>query len=159
MKEINIKSVIKFCQMDELSDDDRRLVEKAIGATERSYAHYSHFCVGSCLRLADGTEFLGANQENAVFPVGLCAERTAIFAAQVQRPDQPIVALAIAARNEEGLVANPVSPCGSCRQVMLEVEDRYQQPMRILLYGTNGVYVIEGVKTLLPLSFVEESMK
>jgi cytidine deaminase len=159
MKEMNIHSVIKFCQLEELAEEDRRLVSKAIEATERSYAHYSHFNVGACLRLADGTEFLGANQENAVFPVGLCAERTAIFAAQVQRPDQPIVAIAIAAKNEVGLVADPVSPCGSCRQVMLEVEERYHQPMRILLYGTRGVYVIEGVKTLLPLSFVEDSMK
>ena len=116
--------------------------------------------MGACLRLADGTEVLGANQENAVYPVGLCAERTAIFAAQVQYPDVPIVAIAIAARNEKGeLVANPVSPCGSCRQVMLEAEQRHSQPMRILLYGTDGVYVMDGVRTLLPLAFIEDSMK
>ena len=112
------------------------------------------------MRLADGTEVLGANQENAVYPVGLCAERTAIFAAQVQYPQQPIVALAIAARNEQGnLVNNPVTPCGSCRQVMLEAEERHSQPMRILLYGTSGVFIIDGVRDIMPLAFIEDSMK
>ena len=160
MTKIPMKSEILFCQLDELSPEDKELVVKAIDATSRSYAHYSHFCVGACLRLADGTEILGANQENAVYPVGLCAERTAIFAAQVQYPDQPIVAIAIAARNEQGeLVVDPVTPCGSCRQVMVEMEHRYHEPMRILLYGTRGIYVASSIKDLMPLSFAEDSMK
>lgn len=160
MKTLNLQSTVTLCQKDELGADDQRLVERAIEATQRSYSRYSHFSVGACLRLADGTEVLGANQENAVYPVGLCAERTAIFAAQVQHPEVPIVAIAIAARNEKGeLVANPVSPCGSCRQVMLEAEQRHDQPMRILLYGSNVVYVMDGVRTLLPLAFIEDSMK
>ena len=150
---------MQFCQLEELADDDRQLVEKAIGATQNSYAPYSNFHVGACLRLADGREVIGANQENAVFPLGLCAERTAIFAAQAQRPDQPIVKLAIAARNESGFMANPVSPCGSCRQVILEMEERYNQPIRILLYGTNGVYLIDSVRDLLPLCFIDGSMR
>lgn len=70
-----------------------------------------------------------------------------------------IVALAIAARNEEGLMATPVSPCGACRQVILEMEDRYQRDVKILLYGTEGIYVIPNVKTLLPLHFVDSCMK
>lgn len=160
MKTLTLKSTIFFCQMDELQADDRQLVEQAIEATARSYSRYSHFSVGACVRLADGTLVLGANQENAVYPVGLCAERTAIFAAQVQHPSQPIVALAIAARNEQGqLVASPVTPCGSCRQVMLEAEERHSQPMRILLYGTDGVYIIDGVRNIMPLAFIEDSMK
>ena len=109
--------------------------------------------------LADGSVVIGANQENAVFPLGLCAERNAIFAAQAQRPDQALLKLAIAARNDNGLVATPVSPCGSCRQVILEMEERYKQPIRILLYGTNGVYVINSVRDLLPLCFLDDSMK
>jgi cytidine deaminase len=111
------------------------------------------------LLLADGSVVIGANQENAVFPLGLCAERTAIFAAQAQRPDQSILKIAIAARNENGFMANPVSPCGSCRQVILEMEERYEQPIRILLYGTTGVYVINSVRDLLPLCFIDESMR
>ena len=160
MKTLDLKSSITFCQKEELAEADQQLIERAVEATSRSYSRYSHFSVGACLRLADGTLVLGANQENAVYPVGLCAERTAIFAAQVQHPDQPIVAIAIAARNEQGeLVADPVSPCGSCRQVMLEAEQRHAQPMRILLYGQRGVYVMDGVRQLLPLAFIEESMK
>ncbi|MBR2231423.1 MAG: cytidine deaminase [Prevotella sp.] len=159
MKEINLDAKIQFCQMEELSEDDQRLVNKAIEATRNSYAPYSNFHVGACLRTADGMEMIGANQENAAFPSGLCAERSAIFAAQSQHPESAIVALAIAARNEEGLMATPVSPCGACRQVILEMEDRYQCDVKILLYGTEGIYVIPNVKTLLPLHFVDSCMK
>ena len=102
---------------------------------------------------------MGANQENAAFPSGLCAERSAIFVPQSNHPDQSITTLAIAAANEYGLMRNPIVPCGACRQVILEIEDRYRQPVRILLYGTAGVYVINTVKDLLPLQFVGESMK
>ena len=159
MKEINLDAKIQFCQMEELSEDDQRLVNKAIEATRNSYAPYSNFHVGACLRTADGMEMIGANQENAAFPSGLCAERSAIFAAQSQHPESATVALAIAARNEEGLMATPVSPCGACRQVILEMEDRYQCDVKILLYGTEGIYVIPNVKTLLPLHFVDSCMK
>lgn len=93
--------------MDELTAEDRLLVEQAKQATANSYARYSHFYVGAALRLQDGRIVMGANQENAAFPSGLCAERTAIFSAQAQWPDQPVVALAIAARNEQGFVATP----------------------------------------------------
>ena len=159
MKEINLDAKIQFCQLEELTEDDQRLVNKSIEATRNSYAPYSKFYVGACLRTADGLEIIGANQENAAFPSGLCAERSAIFAAQSQHPESAIVALAIAARNEEGLMATPVSPCGACRQVILEMEDRYQRDVKILLYGTEGIYVIPNVKTLLPLHFVDSCMK
>jgi cytidine deaminase (EC 3.5.4.5) len=160
MEELTLQSKILFCQFDELADEDKKLVTKAIDATERSYAHYSNFRVGACVRLANGVEIIGANQENAVYPVGLCAERTAIFAAQVQYPEQPIDAIAIAARNEKGqLLSDPVTPCGSCRQVMVEMEGRYNHSMRILLYGERGIYVIDSIKSLMPLSFAEDSMK
>ena len=158
MKNLTIEVNITFCSVEELEADDRELIDKAIGATANSYAKYSHFNVGAAIRLADGRIVIGANQENAAFPSGLCAERTAIFAAQAQFPEQAIIALAIAAKNEKGLVPTPVSPCGACRQVILEIEDRYQQPMRILLYGTNGVYIIQSVEDLMPLSFVENDM-
>lgn len=158
MRKIDISVQVQFCQMEELSADEQRLVQLAIKATENSYAPYSHFCVGAGIRLENGMEIMGANQENAAFPSGLCAERTAIFGAQAQYPDQHIEAIAIAAKNADGLMAKPVSPCGSCRQVMLEIEDRYKKPMKVYLYGTEGVYVIQSVKDLLPLCFVDADM-
>ncbi|MCH4147258.1 MAG: cytidine deaminase [Prevotella sp.] len=158
MKEINIEIKIQFFQLEELSKEDLELVTVAKKATANSYAKYSHFNVGAALRLADGRIIMGANQENAAFPSGLCAERTAIFAAQANYPDQAIDTLAIAAKNVNGFTGEPVTPCGACRQVILEIEDRYQHPVRILLYGTNGVYQMHSVKDLMPLSFVDENM-
>lgn len=159
MEKIQLKINIQYSALEELPADEQDLVKNAIKATDNSNAKYSHFRVGAALLLGDGSVVIGANQENAVFPLGLCAERTAIFATQAQRPDQPILKLAIAARNEEGLMHNPVTPCGSCRQVILEMEERYHQPIRILLYGLNGVYSVDTVRDLLPLSFVDESMR
>ena len=159
MKNIQLEINIKHYALEELPADEQDLISTAIKATDNSYAKYSNFRVGAALLLKDGSVVLGANQENAVFPLGLCAERTAIFAAQAQRPDQAILKLAIAARNENGLMALPVTPCGSCRQVILEMEERYDQPIRLLLYGTQGVYVVDTVKDLLPLCFVDESMR
>ncbi|WP_091825701.1 cytidine deaminase [Prevotella sp. kh1p2] len=158
MKNIKLEVNMQLAQFEELSTDDQELVNKAIEATRNSYANYSHFHVGAAIRLADGRVMIGANQENAAFPSGLCAERTAIFAAQANYPDQPITTLAIAAKNEKGLLEEPVTPCGGCRQVILEIEDRYKQPVRILLYGTKGTYVIKSVKDLMPLSFVDSNM-
>lgn len=142
------------CQLDELTDTERHLVEAAIEATSRSYAPYSHFCVGAAVRLSNGTVIIGCNQENAAYPSGLCAERTALFTAGAQYPDQPIEMLAIAARNPEGeLTEEPTGPCGSCRQVIIESETRSRRKMRILLYGRRHTYVLDGISTLMPLSF------
>ena len=156
MKNLELKSAIMECQLEELSEQDRRLVELAIEATNRSYAPYSKFRVGAALVLNNGVEMLGCNQENAAYPAGLCAERSALFAAGAQYPDVPVRALAIAACTPGGeLQEEPVSPCGICRQVLIETETRYHQPVRILLYGRRCVYVIEGIKELMPLSFTE----
>ena len=159
MKTIDINIKIRFCRLEELSEEDRQLVEMAVEATNNAYAKYSNFRVGAAVRLENGLLMKGANQENAAFPVTLCAERTDIFAAQANYPEQPITAIAIAAKNENGLLSEPITPCGSCRQVMLEIEDRYKRPLRILLYGQNGVYIVDTVKDLMPLSFVDASMK
>ncbi len=158
MKTIDIHIQMAFCKLEELPQEDQQLIQAAIRATDNSYAPYSKFNVGAAIRLENGLEIIGANQENAAFPSGLCAERTAIFAAQAQYPEQAITALAIAARNQNGLLAEPVTPCGSCRQVILEIEDRYKRPVRILLYGTKGVYVINSINDLMPLSFVDANM-
>lgn len=159
MKDIKLEINIQYCQFDELSEEDQELVSMAREATQNSYAKYSRFYVGAALRLQDGRIVKGANQENAAFPSGLCAERTAIFAAQANDPEQPIVALAIAARNDHGFTQEPVTPCGSCRQVMLEIEDRYQSPVKILLYGTRGIYVLKSTRDLMPFCFVDENMR
>lgn len=156
MKEIKIPTRIFSVEIKELPPADQRLVEAAKEATYRSYAPYSNFSVGAAVMLIDGTIVTGSNQENAAYPSGLCAERTALFYANSQYPDQPVKALAIAARSLNGFLDIPIPPCGACRQVMLETEQRYQTAMRILLYGEKEIYVIEGTKTLLPLSFGEE---
>ncbi|WP_276942101.1 cytidine deaminase [Hallella colorans] len=159
MRQVNITINIDFCSMEELSRDERELVQMAIDATKNSYAKYSKFYVGAAVRLEDGQVFIGANQENAAFPSGLCAERTAIFSAQANSPGQAITTLAVAARNNFGPLDNPVTPCGGCRQVMLEMEDRYQRDVKVLLYGKKGIYRVKSVKDLLPLSFVDANMK
>lgn len=159
MKEVDLTIKIGLAAVEELEAADRELIEKAIAATGNSYAPYSKFNVGAALRLENGTIVIGANQENAAYPSGLCAERTAVFAAQANYPDQHITTLAIAARNVNGLLAQPISPCGACRQVILEIEERYKKLVRILLYGTEGVYVVSSVKDLLPLCFIDSSMK
>ena len=156
MKDLEVKIKIRECQMDELSDIDRAMVSMAIEATASSYAPYSHFNVGAAILLADDSIIKGCNQENAAFPAGICAERSAIFAAGVQHPDQAVRVLAIAARNHDGeLTEEPVSPCGTCRQVMIETEKRFGQPIHILLYGERCVYVMDGIRNLMPLSFTE----
>lgn len=159
MKDLIIESVIKVYQVDELSQADQALLLAAKEATTRSYAPYSHFAVGAALLLKDGTVVTGTNQENAAYPSGLCAERTALFYANSQYPDQPVLTLAIAARTERDFIEIPIPPCGACRQVMLETENRYRQPIRILLYGKEAIYEVKRVGDLLPLSFDASSME
>lgn len=158
MENIVLKTKLILCRIEELDGVSRMLVDKAIEATDNSYSPYSKFRVGAAVRLENGIVVIGANQENAAFPVTMCAERSAIFNAQSNYPNLPITTIAIAAKNADGLVKTPVSPCGSCRQVILEMEHRYKRNIKILLYGTDGVYIINSIKDLLPLSFVDESM-
>ena len=156
MEQLELKTVINACQMDELSPADQHLMSLAIDATQRSYAPYSHFHVGAAVRLDNGVEVIGCNQENAAYPSGLCAERTALFAAGAQYPDVGVSTLAIAARGTDGeLLEEPCSPCGSCRQVIIESETRAKHPIRILLYGRRCIYVIDGIRQLMHLLFSE----
>lgn len=144
----------QLCTYDELAESDRRLIEAAKEATRRSYAPYSHFHVGVAVLLADGTMVTGTNQENAAYPSGMCAERTALFHAGSVHPDQPVIAMAIAAQSKGTFTPAPIAPCGACRQVMLETELRHGHPIRIILYGTRSVFIIrQGVRELLPLTF------
>jgi cytidine deaminase len=154
MKKLSHTFHYMLCTYEELTEQDRHLIDAAKLATERSYAPYSQFHVGAAALLADGTIVTGSNQENAAYPSGMCAERTTLFHAGASYPDSPVVALAIAAYTEGEFTKKPIAPCGACRQVMLEVENRHHQPIRTLLYGTEGIYLIEGgTRELLPLTF------
>lgn len=160
MKTFHISINLTELTYNELSAADRELVDAAKQATYNSYSPYSHFAVGAALRLDNGQIFIGCNQENAAYPVAVCAERTAIFASQAQCPGTTIETLAVSARNVEGeFVKQPVTPCGSCRQVMLEQEYRAKHPMRVILVGEECLYIAETVKDILPLSFVETDMQ
>ena len=154
MQQYTLTIPVTVKQEDELSEQEKQLVEAAKQATYRSYAPYSRFCVGAAALLGDGTLITGSNQENAASPSGICAERTTIFHANSEHPDQPVLALAIAARDTSGqFTERPISPCGACRQVLVETESRYRQPIAILLYGTLGTHIISSAKELLPVSF------
>ena len=156
MKEVKIEIKVQSYAYGELTEEERSLVDAACEATRRSYAPYSRFAVGAAALLENGVTVTGSNQENAAYPSGTCAERTTVFYANSQYPDQGVRMLAIAARSEEGFLERPISPCGACRQVLLETEKRYGKPLRILLYSTKEVYVLTGVKSLLPLCFDAE---
>lgn len=144
----------------ELQPADLKLVKAAMEATSGSWSPYSGFRVGAALMLENGTVVTGSNQENAAYPSGLCAERTALFAAAHMYPGEAVTALAIAARNENGYTSQPITPCGACRQVLAETESRGKTPIRYILYGTEGTMVIEGgTDSILPFCFGAESMK
>lgn len=159
MKDLTITSIIKVYTFDELNKAEQDLMTSAMEATTRSYAPYSKFSVGAAALLANGIVVTGTNQENAAYPSGLCAERTTLFYANSQYPDHPVLTLAIAARTEKDFIDLPIPPCGACRQVILETEKRYKQPIRILLYGKKEIYEVKSICDLLPLSFDASAMK
>jgi cytidine deaminase len=148
-----------FQSESELSTEDMELFAHARMATGNSYAPYSRYHVGAAVRLANGIIFSGSNQENISFPVGLCAERVAIFSAMSAYPDVPVTDVAITARSDNFEVCKPVSPCGMCRQAIMEYEVLFSKPIRVILGGNSGpVYVIEGMNQLLPLAFMEKGL-
>lgn len=158
MKNLTLNCEFEIYQYDELAEDERELIDRAKSASERSYSPYSGFSVGAAVLLDNGTIIEGNNQENAAYPSGICAERTTLFYANSAYPDNSVTKLAIAAQTKGKFVEDPIPPCGSCRQVILETEKRYGHPIRILLYGQKHIYATEGVKNLLPLSFDASNM-
>ena len=153
MKELTMEIRIQVFRPEELPEEDRELIQAARAAAQNSYSPYSHFAVGAALRLDNGCIVSGSNQENAAHPSGMCAERTALFYAGARYPNHCVTTLAIDARHPKGWTSAPVPPCGACRQVMLETEQRSGRPMRLLLSGSEQVYVIAGIRQLLPLQF------
>lgn len=139
--------------MEEVPAEGRELMAAAIAATETAYAPYSRFHVGAAVLLADGTVVTGSNQENAAYPSGLCAERTALFSASAQKPDQAVKALAVAGRDREGRLAE-ASPCGACRQVLAEYESRHGNTVTVYTLLKEGrIRRMKGAKSLLPFLF------
>ena len=151
-KEIKI-AYQEFDNLDELNTQDKELAQAAISATSQAYAPYSHFHVGAAVMFEDGEIIKGANQENAAYPSGTCAERTALFYASAHRPDAPMKAIAIAAVYNGELCKNPVTPCGACRQVMAQYQLKSRIPMTILLVGGEKIWKFSKVEDLLPLMF------
>lgn len=152
MKEIILETNVKVFEVGELSQAYKELTDSALSAAEKAYAPYSNFQVGAAVLLGNGVVVTGSNQENAAYPSGLCAERVALFQAGANYPDQRVEAMAVAAISN-GKQIDMISPCGACRQVMLETENRYNHPFKVLLCGAEKVYLIEGASTLLPISF------
>lgn len=143
----------------ELEAGDMDLLSRARGTTGNAYAPYSHFRVGAAARLNNGAIVTGTNQENASFPVGICAERVLLSAAASLYPGIPIASIAISYFNEKGPADRPISPCGICRQSLQESEARTGQPIRLILSGQTGpVYVIPRSGSLLPLGFVADDL-
>lgn len=139
--------------IEELSAEDLSLLQAAIKATATSYAPYSNFHVGAAVLMADGSVVMGSNQENAAYPSGLCAERTALFSAAAQHPGVAVRTIAIVARNPQGTLA-PACPCGACRQVMSEQELRQSEKMRVICYFSDAkILIFEGIENLLPFGF------
>ncbi len=159
MKQISLTTAIEvYDSRDELTAIEQTLIDAAEKACHKAYAPYSEFNVGAAVLLENGEIITGSNQENAAYPSGLCAERTAIFYANAQYPDSPVQSIAIIAKNKNGVLENPVAPCGACRQVLLETELRFKKPYDILLVGQSSIQKIKSSKDLLPLSFVGEGL-
>ena len=150
---INISTKISIHLYDELNPSEKMLIEAAKQSATKAYAPYSHFQVGVAVYLDNGKIVTGNNQENVAYPSGLCAERVAVFYANAQYPEQAVKQLAIAAFTNNEFTAMPITPCGACRQVLLETENRFQQTIQILLYGREKIYIIQTIRDLLPLSF------
>jgi cytidine deaminase len=151
MENLELKSLIKVCQIEELSQEEHHLIELAIAATDRSYSPYSHFKVGAAVLLENGIELSGSNQENAAYPSGTCAERTTLFYAGAQYPDVPVKMLAIAARGTDGeLTEEPTGPCGACRQVMYEFQGNTEVE---IVTEKAGELIVRKLSEYLPYGF------
>lgn len=142
-----------------LAKEDAALLQLARKTTRKAYAPYSRFNVACAAKLANGRTVVGSNQENASYPVGICAERALLATVGTQYNAEPVLILAVAYHSHTGNSNQPVSPCGMCRQALSEYEKRTGTPIRLLLSGMEGpVYIIDTVKDLLPLAFGDEDL-
>jgi cytidine deaminase len=158
----SIELLCHFSEYDNLSDlpeEDQNLIRQAMLSVQNAYAPYSKFNVGAAVLLQNGKVVLGNNQENASYPLGLCAERVALFAASANHPGETIKAIAITARSGNLQINKPVTPCGACRQVMAEYEHKQKQPIRILMMGEQGkILIADGIEHFLPMQFTSDDL-
>ena len=143
----------EFSSASQMTPEDQEMVAAAIQAQKGSYSPYSHFQVGASLKLENGLVLKGANQENAAYPSGLCAERTVMFYAGANYPDIPFDTLAIAGSDHGVLCESPASPCGACRQVMAEYQKKHNKPFNIILVGSKRIRKFHCVDDVLPFIF------
>lgn len=156
MKTFDITIPVTEVSYDELTPDQKKLVAAARQATYRSYSPYSKFSVGAAIQLSNGEIITGANQENAAYPSSLCAERTAAYYAHASYPDAVFKTIAIAARGTDGKPTEaPISPCGACRQALLEYETLAGTDVPVILSGDRHIYIFPSIKSLLPYCFSE----
>lgn len=151
-KEISIKYQ-EFSSLDDLDAKDRELASEAIAAMANAYAPYSHFHVGAAVRMSNGEIVRGSNQENAAFPSGICAERTAMFSAGARFPDKDMLSIAIAGGVYGRLGKKPATPCGACRQVMAQYQTKSGKPMSVIMVGADSILKFDKVNDILPLIF------
>ena len=149
-----------FNSIEDLNEKDAWLLNEAREVTANAYAPYSNFHVGAVAKLTNGEIVAGTNQENASYPVGICAERALLSSAASLYPNIAIDTIAISYDNTRGESNRPISPCGMCRQALVEYEERVKQPIRLILSGLDGkVFIIEKANALLPLSFGSVDLK
>jgi cytidine deaminase len=159
MKTTEIKIVVhEFANIVELPVNDQNLLMEARRITGQAYAPYSGFHVGAAVLLENGMIVTGNNQENSAYPSGLCAERVTLFYANANYSDSAVKTIAVSAAKNGVLVNETVKPCGSCRQAMAETEMRFKTPIRIILDGQDSILVLNGVESLLPLSFSKKAL-
>jgi len=154
MKKKEIKSTFyEYKDLSELNQQHQQLIHQAQHAASKAYAPYSQFFVGAAVLLENGEIIQASNQENSAYPSGLCAERTAVFYANSKYPDSPVRVLAITAMKGGKTLNNPIPPCGSCLQVLLESERRHKTSIQVILYGSEKILVAENVEQFLPFGF------
>jgi cytidine deaminase len=149
----------EFSAESELGSELKSIAKQARKIAKNAYSPYSKFNVGAAILLENGEVITGNNQENSAYPSGLCAERVALFYANAQYPKIPVKAIAIAAFNKEEETAFPVYPCGACRQVIIESQQRSGKPIQLLFIGKHHSHLIENASHLLPLEFDKASLK
>jgi cytidine deaminase len=160
MNEFEIKIKAKrYNSISELDEADRHLLVAANNATKTSYAPYSKFNVGAAVLLENGEIITGSNQENNAYPSGLCAERVAVFYANAKYPDVAIKAIAVSSAIDNKINDNEVYPCGSCRQVLVESENRQDTKIKLIMGGEKSIIVIASVSLLLPFTFDLDKMQ
>lgn len=158
MKERSVQiNYVEYEGLGGLLESDQELILRAREAAQGGYAPYSGYRVGAAVLLDHGVVVTGNNQENAAYPSGVCAERTALYYAASQHPDKAVVAMAVSVLDRQGQIAM-AKPCGACRQVIAESEDRGGHPIRILLDGPDTILLLTGVDSLLPLRFTRDDL-